>query len=135
MIRHLEHIGGTEFHFKAIEAWVEIGRAGYHDGRSLSISFDDRVSAIVSKTGEIEALIAWRPVRWNLEAFISIGWVAPAKRRKGLYSKLYRSVKVQARKAGLRVISGGVSPENKAMTAAAKKQGRRLEALTFTETL
>jgi RimJ/RimL family protein N-acetyltransferase len=135
MIRHLKHISGTEFHFKAIEVWLEIGRAGHHDGRSLSISWDDRVSVVVSKSGEIEALIVWRPVQWNLEAWISIGWVAPAKRRTGLYSKLYRAVKLQARKAGMQTISGGVSPKNKAMIATAKKQGRELYGLVFTEKL
>jgi hypothetical protein len=136
MIRHFEQISGTEYYLPAIEAWCETQRRGHgENGRSLSISWDDRVSVTIGSDGILQSLIVWKYLKWAMTAYITQGWTAPAFRRMGLYSALYRSVKKEAKKLGAKIIDGGISPANKSMLNAAKKQGRTIGAIWMKENL
>lgn len=133
MIKHILQVSGSPYHFKALEAFVETVRAGHGDGTTVNFNWDDRISVLLSKSGELQALIVWRDIKWNATAFILQGWVDPKHRRKGIYGKLYAAVKIQAKKCGCRFLAGAVAPDNAAILAVAKRQGRKVIALTIQE--
>ena len=135
MIKHLQQISGSPYHFKALEAFVETVLAGNGDGSAVIFNWDDKVSVILSRSGELQGLIVWRHLKWLQQVWICQGWVEPKYRRRGLYTKLYRAVKAEAKKLGARTIAGGVKPANVAMIAAAKRQGRKVVCVTVEEAL
>ena len=133
-LEHIDQIGGSEAHFPAIKAWVEIIDSGYGDGTALSISWDDK-AAVLKDGPDVVALIAWRELKWTKTAWICVGWTRSDYRRSGLYRRLYGAVREAAKAAGLKYLDGGVSPNNKEILASAAAMGRVTHGITLRDTL
>lgn len=70
-------------------------------------------------------VIVWTKAEWKSEAYINLGYVLPAYRRRGVYASLFGALIERARDLKLNHIRGGTKISNHAMRAVAEKQGRR----------
>jgi len=66
--------------------------------------------------GKTVGFAAWQ--EWEGEAFIGLGWVAPERRREGIYTRLFLLVQVRATHRGLKAVCCQVDADNKASVAA-----------------
>jgi ribosomal protein S18 acetylase RimI-like enzyme len=66
--------------------------------------------------GKTIGFAAWQ--EWEGKAFIGLAWVAPGRRREGIYTQLFLLVQIGAAHRGLKAVSCQVDVSNKASVAA-----------------
>ena len=133
-IGYEEHLTKSGYNQIALEAFSETLKDGNAQTYVLPYSYDDEV-IICLVHGEPVGIITFWITEWNETVFIRIAYVKPAYRRRGIHTSMYRKLKEMARKKGAKRIYSGVSVNNSAMLALAKKQGRELVAHMFLDEL
>lgn len=124
VVEHLPQLSGSDANFPAVCAWVETVKAGHGYGFVCPWNWDDRAAIIRDKNETVVSLLVWRPLMWCGDAAILLAWTDPLARKCGLYSKLYKAVREEAAKLGIRRIVGYVDPSNAVIQKVAQSLGR-----------
>ena len=109
-----------------VQAQAELVQSGYSDG-SDSVDWTCKV-LYAEVDGVLAGLICWKASEWMQEAQISLGYVLPAYRGQGIYTRLFAALEAEAIKAKLRSITGYTHVTNYPLQAAAVSQGRECTA-------
>lgn len=96
-------------------------------------AWNDRATYAVDPTGAVVGVIVWRTFDWTREAFVSIGGVAPAFRRQGVYRRLFADLvaDLAANHPKVERIASGHHIDNVASQAMHKALGRQVEGLSY----
>lgn len=117
--------------------WVEVLDRGYINRETIG-SWDNKVlAAFELDKGEYSSpigFLAYEHIKWRKSVWISMAYVQPDYRAKGVYTKLFNKLKSHAFSLDPRpvIIEGGISPHNATMCRAAESQDRRITTMIYT---
>ena len=106
----------------AMRAYADLMDRG-HTENYPNLNWND--SAITAWLEEgIVGVIVWTKVDFSKTIQLKLGYIHPAFRKRGIYSKLWDELVKIATNESVWAIEGGTHPDNADMRAIAKKQGR-----------
>jgi GNAT superfamily N-acetyltransferase len=134
-IKQDEKVNGCKALALCVRGWHELIDAGLTTGNLVCISWDDSVLWAEDEASKVVAVMTYKASDWNRTLWISLSFVHPEHRRRGLYSRLYSRALEIAREKLLTKVESGISPQNEAMLAAAKASGRTLSYVVYGRSL
>lgn len=135
LFRHYEGINHTPALPLLVEAQREMMSSGFMVNETVG-SWDNW--AIVAFMGLVPVgLIAYENVKWRKIVWISLSYVVPKYRRRGIHTRLFKELRKKALtlEGAPREIQGGVSAKNTVMQSAAIAQGRQATFTVYSLTL
>ncbi len=129
----LEEAAGIAFD-AALAAFVDRGWAELVAARHAAPDAEphaegDRLLVAREPGGRPIGILAFRHISRPARTFIAFGYVCPDSRRRGVYSRLYVRLVAEARAAGSAAIESEAYPDNEAILAVARGQGRTVSRL------
>ena len=109
----------------AVEAWDELIQKGLVANYVQPIAWDSQ--AVVSYLDDADVpvgLITYAHQKCNKLFVITLGYVMPVWRRRGVYTELWERLVVEAQDAGVQVISSSIHVDNMPVRELSKKLGR-----------
>ena len=115
------------------EGWNELVQSGMTpEGRGNSpVHAKTEVLFAAHEDGEIVGVLCFDKVESLNQFFVSLGYVEPTSRKKGVYTALYAELMTRAKDEKISRIVGTVRAENKAMQQVMGKLGRKLVDLVY----
>lgn len=136
-IVHLPQLGGSRAEPLAARFTADLMAAGHL--RSAVYSWEDQaVMAVEQHEGGgpefVIGVIAFRVQKWNSAAFVSIGGVDPAFRRRGVYRGLFAFLvqRLIEHEPAVFHIDSGHHADNHASAMMHEALGRRLDGFSYT---
>jgi hypothetical protein len=124
-IKFWDEIGGTEAMRQANLSYADLITEGACNGlNDTGPESDSKCHALVDREGNIASAIWWKVYNDGKLAWIVQAWTDKKYRRQRFNSILFKAVCAKAKRIGCASITGNIHASNKAMIAAAKKQGR-----------
>jgi GNAT superfamily N-acetyltransferase len=133
-LHQAEQLNGCAALELAVEGWRQLLIKKTASAGLVLLHWDDRVIWFEHKR-EVIAVMTYRVMDWNKTIWIGLSFVCPQWRKRGLYRRMYRALRVIAAKKGIAAIESGISPTNKVMIAAAQRCGRTLSHLVYRDGL
>ena len=129
-IRYYQPLNGSPLVPLATRAWADIMEAGLGGPYTL-LSWDNHgLGAFHGE--ELVGLLVWADVEWRREYQVTLGYVRPDWRQRGVYRRLWAHLVLRAQEAGRERIEGTTYLENHAMRAAMEGLGRRAVSINYT---
>lgn len=130
IIKSVGSISGTEAIPLIAEGWAEIEREGFGD---RSLCFDWNAHAFYAVVdGQVVGVLVWKTTEYpRNQLWVSLGYVLPAFRKQGIYTRLWESLVCEAKSRGIRSISSATSVNNAVLQKVAAKQGRKATFITY----
>lgn len=130
-VEEYDHLNHSPGYMLAVRGQLEIEKIGFGP-REVVLHYLQK-TIVARLKGRVVGVIVWERVEASREAWITLGYVDPDCRGRGVYNALYRRLVEVARRESLRSVAGGVSATNATMRAVAERQGRVARAVTYAE--
>ena len=130
-IEEFEHLNNSPGFVLAAQGVADLATTGYGPGEA-SLHWNQK-TLVARVDGAVVGVIVWERLEHIRQAWITVGYVNPVYRDRGVYTALYRRLVEVARRESLRSVAGGVAFGNHAMRAVAERQGRAPISITYQE--
>lgn len=122
-VRRYEGLNGTPALPLALRGWTDLVDRGMC--RNVVMLFWDNWAVVAELDGTPVGVITFSKSDWLREFHISIGFVLPEYRRRGVYRAMWTDLVAWARELKFRAIEGSTKAENATMRSVAAALGRR----------
>lgn len=133
-IEHEKQFCGTDAWMLGYQAVVELHKQG-NISKNYIITWDDQVLVARTNRGTLAGLIAYRHLEHERSFLITLGYVKPTYRQRGVYRQLWDALVERAQKEEIREIDSGTYLNNKRMQKVMPKLGRKLTTFNYTFTV
>ena len=115
------------------DGWNEVVQDGFApDQQGVSpVTWDNEVIYAVSDEGDIVGVIAWASAPQSAVYIVTLAYVEPSSRRRGVFKALFRELTARAVKQNVIRIDATVYGDNPRATAAFKRVGGMPAAVTL----
>lgn len=122
-IEHIDRVNGTDAVPIAVEGWHSLIQEGISTSNTVLLAWDDK-AVLARINDEAVGVITYNDLEWKDTFHISLGYVKPSHRRKGVYTALFNALAEKAKEKGRKRITGLHSVKNAPMHAVSNSLGR-----------
>lgn len=128
-IRHCERMNSEGIVHIAVEGWKSLLDSGLAEDVVL-LGWDHK-AFVAEEDGRPIGILCYQETDWRNELSITLGYVLPDCRERGIYRALWNALVEKAREKKCAAITGITSSENLRMQRVAEKLGRKQCSVTY----